>query len=47
MVDDVDYRKFTSVYLMTFIDRAVSWKSRLQKCVALSSIKAKYISLTE
>jgi hypothetical protein len=46
MADDIDYRKFTSGYLMTFTDRAISWKSRLQKCVALSFIKAKYISLT-
>ena len=37
MVGDVDSRKSTSGFLMTFAGGAVSWQSKLQKCVALSS----------
>jgi len=47
MADDVDSRKFTSGYMMTFVGGAMSWQSRLQKCVALSFTKAKYIVVTE
>jgi len=47
MTSDVDFRKSTSGYMMTFAGGAVSWKSRLQKCVALSSAKAEYIVVTE
>jgi hypothetical protein len=32
---------------MKFAGGAVSWQSRLQKCVALSTIEAEYIALTE
>ena len=32
---------------MTFAGEAVSWKSKLQKCVALSTTKAEYIAITE
>ena len=44
---DLDSRKSTSGYLFTFAGGAVSWQSRLQKCVALSTIEAKYIVANE
>ena len=47
MVGDVDTRKSTSGYLVTFAGGAVSWQSRLQKCVALSTTKAKFIVVVE
>ena len=47
MVWDVDSRKFTFGYLIIFLGRAVSWKSKLQKCVALSTIEAEYIAIIE
>ncbi|KAI4299912.1 hypothetical protein L6164_033332 [Bauhinia variegata] len=47
MAGDVDSRKSTSGYMMTFAGGAVSWQSKLQKCVALSSTKAEYIAITE
>ena len=47
MAGDVDNRRSTSGYLMTFSGGAVSWQSRLQKCVALSTTEAEYIAATE
>ena len=47
MVGDVDSRKFTSGYLITFSGGTVSWQSMLQKCVALSTTKAEYIAITK
>ena len=47
MAGDVDNRKSTSSYLMTFSGGAVSWQSRLQKCVALSTTEAEYIAAAE
>ena len=47
MAGDVDSRKSTSRYLMTFAGGAVAWQSRLQKCVALSTTEAKFIAITE
>ncbi|GKA55490.1 hypothetical protein Tco_0754439 [Tanacetum coccineum] len=38
-----DNMKSTSGYLMTFAGGAVSWQSRLQKCVALSTTEAEYV----
>ena len=37
MAGDIDSRKSTSGYLITFAGGAVAWQSRLQKCVALST----------
>jgi hypothetical protein len=37
MVGDLDHIKSTSGYVFTFVGGAVSWKSKLQKCVALST----------
>ena len=47
MAGDVDSRKSTSGYLMTFAGGAVAWQSRLQKCVALSTTEAEFIAITE
>ncbi|KAL6328283.1 hypothetical protein AAG906_034426 [Vitis piasezkii] len=47
MAGDVDNRRSTSGYLMTFSGGAVSWQSRLQKCVALSTTEAEYIAAAE
>ena len=44
---DLDGRKSTSGYLFTFAGRAVSWQSRLQKCVALFTTEAEYIAVNE
>ena len=47
MAGDTDSRKSTSGFLMTFAGGAVSWQSKLQKCVALSTTEAEYIAITE
>lgn len=47
MAGDVDSRKSTSGYLITFAGGAVSWQSKLKKCVALSTTEAEYIAITE
>lgn len=47
MAGDLDGRKSTSGFLFTFAEGAVSWQSKLQKCVALSTAKAKYIATAE
>lgn len=47
MAGDVDSRKSTSGYLVTFAGGAVSWQSKLQKCVALSTTEAEFIAATE
>ena len=44
---DLDGRKSTSGYLFTFAEGAVSWHSRLQKCVALSTTEVEYIVANE
>ena len=47
MAGDLDCRKSTSWYLFTFVGGAISWQSKLQKCVSLSTTKAEYIVATE
>ena len=47
MAGEVDTRKSTSGYLITFSGGAVSWQSKLQKCVALSTTEAEFIAATE
>ncbi|GKA27191.1 retrovirus-related pol polyprotein from transposon TNT 1-94 [Tanacetum coccineum] len=42
-----DNMKSTSGYSMTFAGGAVSWQSRLQKCVALSTTEAEYMAAIE
>uniref|UniRef100_A0A3Q7I6N1 Reverse transcriptase Ty1/copia-type domain-containing protein n=1 Tax=Solanum lycopersicum TaxID=4081 RepID=A0A3Q7I6N1_SOLLC len=44
---DVDSSKSTSWYIYTICGTTVSWISRLQKCVSLSSTEAKYVALAE
>ncbi|KAK9697582.1 hypothetical protein RND81_08G046600, partial [Saponaria officinalis] len=40
-------KKSTSGYLTTFAGGAVSWQSKLQKCVTLSTTEAEYIAAAE
>lgn len=47
MAGDLDNRKSTSGYLFTFSGGAISWQSKLQKCVALSTTEAEYIAAVE
>jgi len=47
MAGDVDSRKSISGYLITFAGGAISWQSRLQKCIALSTTEAEFIAITE
>ena len=44
---DIDRRKSTSGFLLLFAGGAVSWPSRLQKCIALSIIEAEYVATIE
>ena len=44
---DVDSSKSTSGYIYTIGGTAVSWMSRLQKCVSLSSTEAEYVAIDE
>ncbi|MCO5586528.1 hypothetical protein L7F22_040468 [Adiantum nelumboides] len=45
--DVVDTQKSTSGYVFTLAGGVVSWCSKLQKIVALSTTEAEYISATE
>ena len=47
MAGDLDCRKSTSRYLCTFAGGAISWQSKLQKCVSLSTIDAECIATIE
>ena len=47
MAGDLDNRKSTSGYVFTFSGGAISWQSKLQKCVALSTTEAEYIAAVE
>ncbi|WMV44256.1 hypothetical protein MTR67_037641 [Solanum verrucosum] len=47
MAGDVDTRKSTLGYLITFAGGAVSWQSSLQKCVTLSTTEAEFIAAVE
>jgi len=47
MAGDMDSSKSISEFLFTYAGGAISWKSRLQKCIALSTTKAKFIAATE
>lgn len=47
LAGDLDNRKSTSGYLFTFCGGAVSWQSKLQKCVALSTTESEYIAANE
>ena len=43
---DLDDRKSTSGYMFKLGGAAVSWRSKKQACVALSTAEAEYIALT-
>ena len=47
MARDVDTIKSTTGYLCTFASVAVSWMSRLQKVVTVSTIEVEYITATK
>ena len=47
MIGDVDSKKSLSGYLLTIAGGAVSWQSKLQQCVALSTIEGEYIVITK
>ena len=44
---DTDSKKSTSGFLMTFGKGVVSWQSKLQKCVSLSSTEIEYTVVTK
>jgi len=44
---DLDTRRSTSGYIFTLAGGAISWKSKKQESVALSSMEAEYISACE
>ena len=44
---DVDSSKSTSGYIYTIGGTAVSWMSRLQKSISLSSTEAEYVAIAE
>jgi hypothetical protein len=44
---DRDNRKSTSAYVYTLCNSCISWKSQLQKIVALSSTEVEYIAATD
>ena len=47
MSGDVDSSRSTSGYVMTYAGGVVSWQSRLQKSVALSTIEGEYMAVVE
>lgn len=47
MAGDIDNKRSTSGYLITFVGGAVSWHYKLHKCVALSITKDEHITTTE
>ncbi|RDY04289.1 hypothetical protein CR513_12008, partial [Mucuna pruriens] len=47
MARDIDSKKSTSGYLIKFVGGAVTWQSKLHKCVVLSTTKGKFIVITK
>jgi hypothetical protein len=47
LAGSIDDRKSTSGYTVTFAGGAVAWQSKLQRCVALSTIEAEFIAIVE
>ena len=46
MAEDINFHRSTSSYLIIFARGFVAWQSRLQKCVALSTIELEFIAIT-
>ncbi|KRX72276.1 Retrovirus-related Pol polyprotein from transposon TNT 1-94 [Trichinella sp. T6] len=44
---DADSRRSTVGYIMTFCNGPIAWSSRVQKTIALSTVEAEYMALTE
>ena len=44
---DVDSSRSTSRYVMTFARGALSWQSRLQKAMVLSTMEVEYMAIVE
>ena len=42
-----DSRRSTTSYVFTFTGGAISWISRMQKCIALSTTEAEYVAAVE
>ncbi|GMI96852.1 hypothetical protein HRI_003354500 [Hibiscus trionum] len=47
VTEDINSRRSTSCYLITYTWGVVAWQSRLQKCVALSTTELEFIATTE
>ena len=47
MSADMDTSRSTFGYVMTYAGGAVSWQSRLQKTIALSTTEAEYMAAVE
>ena len=47
MAGNLDNRRSTTGYVFTFARAAISWASKLQQVVSLSTTEAEYIALTE
>ena len=47
LAGDIDSRKSTTGYVFTLGSAAVSWVSRLQKIVTISTTEAEYVAATE
>lgn len=47
LANDYEYRRSISSYIFTIHDNCISWKSRLQFDVSLSTIEFEYIKLTK
>ena len=47
MLGDIDSSRSTSGYVMTYAGGVVSWHSRLQKSVVLSTTEAEYMTTVE
>ena len=45
MAGDIDSRKSTLGYMIKFAGGDVTWKSKLQRCVALSTIEEELLPL--
>ena len=44
---DADGRRSTSGFVVTLVGGAISWQSKLQRCVALSTTEVEYLAAIE